>query len=144
MATKVDKSINSQENTIEKSELEILFPDRQINIGGKNITVRELRFAEQLRWQSILNKIAESFDGVDVENVNFFENALAILGFHAEELLEIVAFCCEQSKEWIESLPASQGEELLITWWTVNNSFFVRRLLRKGLIEKVTQAKVGN
>lgn len=144
MATKVEKNTNTSLQDNNTSELEVLFPDHQITIGDEEITVRELRFAEQLHWQSVLNEIAKSFDEINVNSVTFFEDALGVLGMHADKLLDVVAYCCDKPREWIESLPSAQGEELLITWWTTNNSFFVRRLLRRGIMEKVTQTTVGN
>ncbi|MHA5706046.1 DUF6631 family protein, partial [Pseudomonas aeruginosa] len=32
------------------------------------------------------------------------------------------------------ALPADDGEALVLTWWTVNNGFFVRRLWRPRLL----------
>ncbi|RKS87136.1 hypothetical protein DES39_0351 [Orbus hercynius] len=144
MATKVEQNKTAQVQQSELTELSILFPDSRMTISGRDIVVRELRFAEQLRWQATLNDIARSFDEMNVHNINFFEEGLTVLGNHADKLLDIVAFCCDQPRDWIESLPASQGEELLITWWTVNNSFFVRRLLRQNIMKKISQTAVGN
>lgn len=143
MATKIDQSKITQTANQESSDLEILFPDREIVIAGKVLNVRELRFAEQLKWQPILNELAETLEEVNMDDVNFIDHVLARLGLHIDKLLDVVAFCCDQPRDWIESLPASSGEELIITWWTVNSSFFARRLLRKKLVKALSEVTVG-
>lgn len=143
MATKIDQKKEANAIGQEVSELEVLFPDREISIAGRTLVVRELRFSEQLKWQSLLNEVAENFDQVNADDENFFDHVLATLGAYADRLLDIVAICCDQSREWIDSLPANQGEELLFTWWAVNNHFFIRRLLRKNLSKVMRQVAVG-
>ncbi|MCO1815073.1 hypothetical protein FA451_32090, partial [Pseudomonas aeruginosa] len=49
-------------------------------------------------------------------------------------LRELLAISCGQSVDWVGALPADDGEALVLTWWTVNSGFFVRRLWRPRLL----------
>ncbi|QDR42585.1 DUF6631 family protein, partial [Pseudomonas aeruginosa] len=61
------------------------------------------------------------------ESINVIFDALAR---HADALRELLAISCGQSVDWWGALPRDDGEALVLTWWTVNSGFFVRRLWR--------------
>lgn len=119
------------------NSLEVMFPDRQLTVGGIKVTVRELTFSEQLRHNHLLAPLAdilatipsEQLEGPD--SINVIYDALAL---YADALRELLAISCGQSVAWVDALPPSDGEALLLSWWLVNSSFFVRRLLRPRLL----------
>jgi len=130
-------------NTSPADDLEVLFPDRSLAVGGKNLIVRELRFEEQLRHHHLLKPVGDAFAGLPAETLQSADavnHILDLLIEHWETIRDLVALSCAQPLEWISALPPEEGEALLLTWWAANQSFFFRRLWRPAL---VTQAEQG-
>lgn len=123
-------------------DLAVLFPDRDIEVGGRTVTVRELRFQEQIRHNAVLAPLADAFADIapDVlasgEGVNRVWDVLAA---HWGGVRTLVAASVDQSVEWVESLSGPDGEALVLTWWSVNQGFFLRRLLRPTLVRRAMQ-----
>lgn len=121
------------------SELDILFPDREITVAGQAITVRELRFAEQLQHHYLLELLAaqlattEPTELAGAESVNRIYDLLAGCW---EDVVALVAICCDRDTAWVLALPPADGENLLLTWWGVNSGFFIRRVWRPKLVEQ--------
>lgn len=124
--------------------LEVLFPDRQLTVGGVEVTVRELSFSEQLRHNHLLAPLGDSLAAIppqkmdSPESINVIFDALAL---HADALRELIAISCGQSMDWVDTLPPDEGEALVLTWWEVNSGFFVRRLWRPRLLEMALAAQ---
>ncbi|EPE7212183.1 DUF6631 family protein [Pseudomonas aeruginosa] len=124
--------------------LEVLFPDRQLTVGGVEVTVRELSFSEQLRHNHLLAPLGDSLAAIppqkmdSPESINVIFDALAL---HADALRELIAISCGQSMDWVDTLPPAEGEALVLTWWEVNSGFFVRRLWRPRLLEMALAAQ---
>ncbi|MCP8465190.1 hypothetical protein NK553_14655 [Pseudomonas sp. ZM23] len=127
----------SPEGQAPDSSLEVLFPDRQLTVGGVDLTVRELTFSEQLRHNHLLAPMADALAAIPPEqlegpdSINVIFDALAL---YADSLRELLAISCGQSVAWIDALPPGDGEALILSWWMVNSSFFVRRLWRPRLL----------
>jgi len=119
------------------NSLEVLFPEQHVSVGGRDLVVRELTFAEQMRYGHLMAPIAQTLttipsDQVEgVDGVNVIYDALAS---HAEALVELVAVSCGQPVEWVAELRPVEGENLLLTWWGVNQGFFLRRVQRARLM----------
>ncbi|MBX6189614.1 hypothetical protein ISD42_31915, partial [Pseudomonas aeruginosa] len=50
--------------------LGVLFPDRQLAVGGVEVTVRELTFSEQLRHNHLLAPLADALAAVPPEQLD--------------------------------------------------------------------------
>ena len=125
-----------------ENDLSVLFPDQPITLSGQTLTVRELRFGEQLLHHAQLKPLADAFivlaPRLNTEEV--LNHVLDLLADHIDPVLTLVAVSCspvdalptqiEEARHWISQLPSHEGEALLLTWWTVNQGFFARRLLR--------------
>lgn len=99
--------------------------------------MRELTFSEQLRHNHLLAPLADALAAVPPEQLDGPESINVIfdaLARHADALRELLAISCGQSVDWVDALPADDGEALVLTWWTVNSGFFVRRLWRPRLL----------
>ena len=128
------------------ASLEVLLPDRRLTVGERELIVRELRFEEQLRHNHLLVPIATALAALSQQTLEGAESINAVydvLAANADALGELMALSCGQSQEWIAQLPPADGEALLLTWWTANSGFFVRRLWRPRLIE-LAAGQVGN
>lgn len=134
--------MSNPEQAAEATDLEILFPDREITVTGKTVTVRELRFAEQLQHHHLLAPLAaalESTDPTSLAGAGSINRIYDLLAGHAEQVLALVALCCDQDEAWVHSLPAVDGENLMLTWWGVNCRFFIRRVWRPRLAEQASR-----
>ncbi len=119
-------------------DLAVLFPDVQLRIGGQEITVRELRFAQQIQFNAELAALADELSqaaNVYEASPRAINTLLDVLINHWPNLKQLVAASVEQDVAWIEALNGDEGEALLMTWWTVNRGFFVRRLMRPNLVK---------
>ena len=125
-----------------ENDLPILFPDCPITLSGQTLTVRELRFGEQLLHHAQLKPVADAFIALAprLTTDEVLNHVLDLLAEHIEPVMSLVAVSCspvdampaqiEETRYWITQLPSHEGEALFIAWWTVNKGFFVRRLLR--------------
>lgn len=137
----MSKNRHPKARTQEVNNLDILFPDKTVTIADKTLTIRELRFGEQLQYTHLLQPITKRFEQVDLNSNPEDEanNVLDILAFEYENVMQLMAICTRQSIQWIKSLTPEQGEDLMLYWWAINSRFFIRRLMRKGII-RATQA----
>lgn len=120
------------------ASLEVLLPDRRLMVGERELIVRELRFEEQLHHNHLLVPIATALAALTqqtLEGADSINAVYDVLAANADALRELMALSCGQPQEWIAQLAPADGEALLLTWWTVNSGFFVRRLWRPRLIE---------
>lgn len=117
-------------------DLAIMFPDMEVTVANKTFTMRELRFGEQLQYAHLLQPIATRFDQIDLQSEpeDQANKVLDLLFLEYEAVVQLMAICSRQSVQWIKSLPAEQGEDLMLCWWSTNSRFFIRRLTRKGIL----------
>lgn len=131
-------------------EMEILIGQREIEIAGETITVREYTFVEGLRVDAIAcrlkTELSELFvGGEDGPELVFDLNRLdAVLGENADEFIQLQSMASGRSVAWVEGLNNADGQLLKMTWWMVNQHFFVNRLtqgylVRRELMKRVSQ-----
>lgn len=115
-------------------DLAILQPDGEITIAGERITVREYRFYEGLRLQA---QARPFFDALYAlfgmgERPPSVDDIAVLLGEHEEATVAMLALATGKPETWIRELSESDGDALLLAWWTVNGSFFIRRVMRRA------------
>lgn len=125
-------------------ELDILMPERTLQVNGVSLTVHEYTLAEQLQHRRPLKAISEGL----MEAMNAkpdaevsIEELFDVLGNHWEAVLQAVAIACDQTPEWVAALTGEESESLLLTWWGVNADFFTRSAIRPALERLVHQMK---
>lgn len=127
----------------QSNELEVLFPDRPLTVGGCDLIVREISFEEQLRNNHLLAPLADAFAAIPPHELSgpaSINRVMDLLATHWEGVRQLVALSCGQTVEWVSSLRPEEGEELLLTWWVANQSFFIRRLWRPALLAQSRSA----
>ncbi|OBS10785.1 DUF6631 family protein [Acidihalobacter prosperus] len=134
----------TQETQASDNEAEILFPDRQIEIGGEIVTVREFGFKEGMRLAPIAQPIIDSM-GAEVEkeagpSMQALNDALYA---HPDQMVQLMAAACDRPVEWIDALSDSDGLDLLWLFWGVNARFFTRRLVLRQAFRKAEQQTAG-
>lgn len=112
------------------AEAEILFPDREVTVGDRTVTVREFTYAETLRlagrMKGLLERIADEFgaapDSGDIE---------AVIADHAEEWLDLLQIATGLGQSEIEALSKADGAALSLAMWSANMAFFCRKYWKR-------------
>lgn len=112
-------------------ELEILHPDREIEIGGEQITVREYSWAESIDLGRIAAPILEDLSRLFGDDDPSLEGLQAVLEGHKDALFRLIAAAIDRPVDWIARLSDADGLLLLHSFWRVNSGFFVRRLVMR-------------
>jgi len=109
----------------------VLFPDREIEIAGEKLTVREFRYREGLEMlaqaRPFVTDLRALLTGPE-ENLDA-EAFDALIANHLDTWLMLVARSCGRDAAWVARLPDKDGMTLQNTFWEVNAPFFMRRLL---------------
>lgn len=135
MSTEADKS-----NKDGEQDLAILEPNRHATIAGRAVVMREYTFAESLHLHALITALTDAMAGVALAgNFNDLDSLRAAFGSNAEHVMQLIAAACDQPVEWVQSLGASEGDELQMLWWGVNDSFFLQRTLLSVTFRKVRQ-----
>lgn len=117
-------------------ELGTVLPDATVHVGGRSVTVHELRFAQSLRATPVARPIIESLralmdrHGEDIPAGDL----VALLTDHPDAWLDLLALATGESAEWIAGLSDADGLALQMALWEVNQRFFVQRLVLGGVM----------
>jgi hypothetical protein len=123
-------------------DLEILHPEREPTIAGRQLVVREYGFVEGLKLRPLYAPMVETLKPVLAEGeLNALEDVLDLLAEHADRLPELMAKACDQPTEWVAGLGHEDGHHLLLVWWGVNGPFFVRSAVGQLLNERLRAAR---
>lgn len=121
-------------------DLDVLFPDREIPIGGKTVTVREYSFEEELKLTPIARPLIQALaDHCSADKEMGYEQALDVIGEHYEIFMQLVSAACDQSLEWVKQAGRKNGARLGVMVWEVNQDFFSERLLAEMMSRQQTK-----
>jgi hypothetical protein len=108
-------------------DLEVLHPERQVTIAGRELVMREYGFVEGLKLRPLYAPLIEALKPVLAEGVlPELEQILDLLVGDADALPQLMATACDQPVEWVEALGHEHGHDLMLVWWGVNGPFFLR------------------
>lgn len=116
------------------NDLDILLAFREVTVGKEVIPVREFSFMQGLRLGAAITPLVEELvdrlgDYRDVDDVNEYMGILLeVFGNHEQLTTLLIAESTGKPVEWVAQL-GNDGEDLLLTMWTVNRAFFLRRVL---------------
>ena len=121
-----------------RDDLSVLHPEREVEIAGRQLVVREYSFIEslQLRPQTdcIVNALYAAFKMRDKLSGDDVLDALAP---HADAVAALAARAADVDEGWVRQLSPIDGENLALTWWTVNRDLFVMRATRRLRLDQV-------
>lgn len=138
---------NAEANADGADDLEILHPEREIEIAGRTITVREYGGVEGIRLAAVAAPVVHdlaALTGADQRgDLLAFLNLQAVFAKHVDAITGMVAQACDQPRAWVEGLGDADLQTLLVTWWAVNGPFFVRRVVQTVQMQMATGAFAG-
>lgn len=144
MAKKIDRAAKPVKDE-SANELEILVPERDIEIAGTAITVREYSFIEGLKLRSKMQPLIDAlYKSITATAMPELEDIIIILSEQNELIVELVAQSAGVEIDWIEELGQEDGYRLMLTWWAVNGPFFVSTAVQRvhaALAVKARQAQ---
>ncbi|WP_374439138.1 DUF6631 family protein [Pseudomonas panipatensis] len=123
-------------------DLQVLHPNRSLEIEGKQITVREYGFVEGMGLRPVMQPLIDDLYTITkAGGVPEIEVVLGVLGKHQDLLVHLMSVAADVDESWIRSLPYRPGKHLLYVWWAVNGPFFVGeatdRLLQERYVAQV-------
>jgi len=127
-------------------DLEILHPEREIEIAGRAVTVREYGGVEGMRIAGQLAPVVHDLASLGHADRNgdmlAYANLQVVFEKHIDAMLGLLARACtpadatpaqrQACRAWIDSPEVGDDalQSLLVIWWAVNGPFFVRRVVQ--------------
>lgn len=137
MARRFSSSTQAEQPAEAEDDLAILHPERDIQIGGEQVTVREYGFVEGLRIRATAAPLIEELYQIMRSENSDLDGIYAMLAGHDQLLLELMATSVDKDVGFVRALSDADGSLLMDTWWVVNSAFFIRAVQRKMMMERV-------
>jgi hypothetical protein len=118
-----------------ENEVEVIHPERVIQIKGEDITVNEIDFLQGLTAGPLARPLIKDMSTCFEEKGEAItlEEIGQLFSLHREIVFQLMSMVSGKDRDWIMSLNDSDGQTLMLTFWRVNSGFFVRRLLTRKL-----------
>lgn len=135
------------ENEQSAQDLNVLFPNHQIFVSGKQLTVREYSFVEWLQLRQQYAPFISKFTTLMTDNNDVLVDD--VLEFFEDEFTDaqgLIAMSIQQPIEFLHDVSASEMESLMLMWWQVNKHFFMKsvvRTMRKNAKTATTPQSAG-
>ncbi len=112
-------------------DLEILHPERTVEIHGRTLTIREYGFVEGLKLRATMQPFLDELHAMVAQEkgVPAVERIIGALATHHSLVVQLIAQAVDVEPEWIKALPARPGKDLMYLWWVVNGPFFVGEVM---------------
>lgn len=113
------------------SDLDIIFPNGiELELSGKQVTVKKFKFGQLPKVMKALKTIAEPAiaaiqKGQQPDLALFMEIGADISG----DLMQLMADCIGQPLSFIEDLDPDEGIKLISAFLEVNADFFIKKVL---------------
>jgi hypothetical protein len=124
-------------------ELEIIAPERQAKIAGREITMGEPTWLEAIELDPSLQPVIAELEGTIGEGAPDFGELQRILYRHRDPIVTMIGICAGVEPEWIVSLSDTEGQKLSALFWAVNGPFFGRRIRTHRVLRAVAAAPAG-
>lgn len=121
-----------------QSEIEILIGKRTVEVGGEQIEVREFTFEQEFEALPvagpIIHALADLFSGEDEPDELALE---LVFAQHREAFYRLLSISTGREPAWLRALPGRDGRLLYLTFWAVNQHFFIQRVANRYLAARV-------
>jgi hypothetical protein len=129
--------------------LDVLHPNRTVEVGGRIVTVREYGYIEGISLLPACGPFLDALYALAVKTgpAPPIESLEELLGIHAAVVQWLVAqsvtpidrdnpeafaAAVADNTRWVAGLDDVDGALLMIVWWRANRHFFIRRLRRRA------------
>jgi len=119
------------------ADVDILFPEREIEIAGETLVVREFSYLEAMRCaagaKSLIagiGKIISDADTIRLEELD------AVIADHIDEWVGLLAASISKDVSFVESLNDQDGSNLAMAFWEINGPFLLRRVMLNRVFQK--------
>lgn len=117
------------------NDAEVLDPDQELTLNGVTIVVKEFRMMQGMKVAARVKGLLKAMGALFVESEDAGIDELSdLLVSREDEFLFLLSESTGQPAEWIQGLSDADGQTLLMTFWTVNKTFFINRLLIKRIV----------
>lgn len=124
---------SAAENAAE--DLSVLFPDQTIPLGGKTVTVQEYPFMTWIELKPQCSEINSQLAAFMTREADVsIDELLECFEDNFQIMQKLLSVSISESIEYLKTLSDDEMQSLMLTWWGVNNHFFLRsanRILRK-------------
>lgn len=116
-----------------KDELKILVPDEVINTIQGDVTVKPFKFTQFPKVIKTISEYASLISSaIAVSNENEILNiATALVSDDSEGIFDLIAMAIGKDREFLDSLEAEDGFNILVKVVELNIDFFVKTLAPK-------------
>jgi hypothetical protein len=116
-------------------DLNVLFPERMLRVNNEELTFHEITLSQQLKHRTRIKPLADGFAALaqhvaKTGEAPSLDAIFDMLAANADDVAFLVALSCGKDAAWYESLHGQTGDDVLLTWWTVNTGFFCRAAMR--------------
>lgn len=113
------------------NDVVLLFPDRELEVAGEKLVVREFRYRQGLEAAALARPFLAGLRALMVgPAADIDPEAIYVLqSEHSDAWLRLLAMSCGRTVEWVADLPDKEAMSLQNTFWEVNGPFFMRRLV---------------
>ncbi len=122
------------------SDLDVLFPDRDLAVGGKSLMLKPLSFGQLPRAAKLLQPIAKAVNAAGLFALDAASGAIRMVGDWPMRLIDVtaesgdavmafLALATGEDPAWISALNTDDGVLLVRSVLEMNADFFVQRVL---------------
>ena len=139
----MDKAQTTAEQSAD--ELNILFPNQKLVIGGEELDVKEYTLIQQLQYRAkfmpFIATLRKELNGAQISGEFDVDAVLGCIAAHYADVLELVALSVGKPTDYVQALTGEEAESLLLVWWAVNSDFFTRQAVRP-LLESLAKQQI--
>ncbi len=115
------------------SDMETLFPGRQVTAGGETLTITPLFFGDvplaSQKLAPVVKAVASSLGKSDQSIMDMASSWVDLLAAGGEDLLMFLAWSVKKPREWFNTLGMDDGLAILQAVYEENVDFFNRHVL---------------
>jgi len=115
------------------SDMETLFPGRQVTAGGETLTIAPIKFGQITQASKMLapviKAVSSSLGKPEQSIMDMASSWVDLLAAGGDDLLIFLAWAIGKPREWFDTLGMDDGLSLLQAVYEENVDFFNRRVL---------------
>ncbi len=105
-------------------DLQVLFPDREIVVGGEALTIKPYTARQWPKVLGIFQKLQPMLTAGDGQTLD----VLAIFAAGADDLYAALGIAAHKPLEWFDEVPMDDAIKLFSLVLEINQTFFVERI----------------